>query len=420
MLDRGLLRNEPEKVREAAKAKGEPCPIDRWLELDINRRSLLGEVEEQRRRRNELSKEVASIRKSGGDASSQMDESREAGRKVGLLEKTLSEIDAEMKDLDLCFPNIPDPDVPIGPDESFNIVQGTWGEIPDRDFETRPHWDLMGDLLDSAAAGAVTGSNFLVLRGWAAWLQRSLISWMLDFHMKAGMEEIWSPFLASRESMTTTGQIPKLEDDMYHIEKDDLFLIPTGEVPLTNLYRGCMLREDDLPVRLFGYTPSFRREAGSYGKETRGLNRVHQFEKIEMVQLSHPDSSEAAQEEMVAHVEEMLRLLELPYRISLLATGDLSFAAAKCYDLEVWSAGQKRWLEVSSVSNFRDFQARRGNMRFKPAGGGKPLFLHTLNGSGIALPRIMSAIIENGQTADGLVRLPRVLAERTGREFLND
>ena len=420
MLDRGLLRNEPERVRRAAEVKGEPCPIDSWLELDLKRRGLLGKVEELRRRRNELSKEVSSVRKTGGDASALMDESRETGSGIGELETRLSNIDAEMKELELRFPNIPDPDVPVGADEASNIILRTWGEIPAVDFEAKPHWDLMEGVLDTRAASEITGSNFLVLRGWAARLQRELIGWMLDFHSEAGMEEIWSPFLASRESMAATGQIPKLEEDMYHIEKDDLFLVPTGEVPLTNLYRGALLSEDDLPVRLFGYTPCFRREAGSYGKETRGLNRVHQFEKVEMVRFSHPDRSGEALEEMVAHVEDMLRLLELPYRVSLLATGDLSFAAARCCDLEVWSSGQARWLEVSSVSNFRDFQARRGNIRFRPAGGGKPVFLHTLNGSGIALPRIMATIIENGQAADGLIRLPRVLAERTGREFLND
>jgi seryl-tRNA synthetase len=220
---------------------------------------------------------------------------------------------------------------------------------------------------------------------------------MLEKHSSSGMEEIWSPFLAKPESMTATGQLPKLGADMYHLEQDDLYLIPTGEVPITNLYRDCLIEEDRLPVRMCGYTPCFRREAGSYGRDTRGLNRVHQFEKVEMVRIEHPDRSDAALEEMVGSAEALLRELELPYRVVKLSTGDLSFSAAKCYDLEIWSAGQEKWLEVSSVSNFRDFQARRGRIRFRPSGGGKPRFVHTLNGSGLALPRLLIALAEAAQ-----------------------
>ncbi|NOQ23356.1 MAG: serine--tRNA ligase, partial [Candidatus Aegiribacteria sp.] len=376
------------------------------------------ETEELRRHRNELSKRVSSLKREGKEADAQILESRETGRKLAAIEKGLDTIDARMSELELYFPNIPDPDVPVGSDETFNSIVKSAGEKPSFSFKPLLHWDILGELLDREASGSITGSNFILLRDWAAWLQRILINWMMDFHSLAGMEEIWVPFIANRESMTSTGQIPKLEDDMYHIEKDDLFLVPTGEVPLTNIYRDSILREKDLPIRIFGYSPCFRREAGSYGKDTRGLNRVHQFEKVEMVRMVKPENSEAALEEMTGHVGRMLELLNLPYRVSLLATGDLSFAAAKCYDFEVWSAGQERWLEVSSVSNFRDFQSRRGRIRYRPAGGGKLQYVHTLNGSGLALPRIMAALIENGQTESGQVVLPKVLAERTGTDIL--
>lgn len=418
MLDRKLLRKDPQKVKEAADKKGEPCPVDRWTELDENRRGLLTETEDLRRRRNELSKEVSSLKKSGEDAEQQILESREVGKRIGSIEKELGSIEEELDKIELEFPNIPDPDVPVGRDESFNRVLRSGGERPGFDFEPRSHWEILGDCFDQEAAGAITGSNFVLLRGWAARLQRVLINWMMDFNSASGMEEVWFPFIARRESMTATGQIPKLEDDMYHIEKDDLFLVPTGEVPLTNIFRDTILTEDQLPIALCGYSPCFRREAGSYGKDTRGLNRVHQFEKVEMVRLVRPEESESSLENMTEHVENMLRRLDLPYRVSMLATGDLSFAAAKCYDLEVWSAGQEKWLEVSSVSNFRDFQARRGNVRYRPSGGGKPRFIHTLNGSALALPRVMAALIENGQTEEGRVRLPESIAERMGETII--
>lgn len=414
MLDRALLRNEPDKVREASLNKGEPCPIDRWLLLDEKRRNLLGRTESLRRRRNELSQEVSSLKKSGTPADSQITESKKVGDSIGQIDKELSAIENEMTEVELRFANIADPDVPAGKDESHNKPVRASGIKPSFDFKPKPHWEILGNLFDQEASGDIAGANFILLRGWAARLQRKLIDWMMDFHSKAGMEEIWTPFIANRESMTMSGQIPKLEYDMYHIEKDDLFLIPTGEVPLTNIYRNTTLNQGDLPVKLFGYTPCFRREAGSYGKDTRGLNRVHQFEKVEMVRFELPDRSEEALQEMVVHVEKMLSLLELPYRISILATGDLSFAAAKCYDFEVWSAGQEKWLEVSSISNFRDFQSRRGKIRYKPDGGGKPQFVHTLNGSGLALPRIIAALIENNQTEDGKVSFPSFIAEKPG------
>lgn len=418
MLDRGLLRNMPDEVREAAENKGEPCPIDEWLELDERRRQLLTETEDLRRRRNELSREVSALKREGKEADDKILESKDIGKRIGSIGKKLDDVDARMPRVELHFPNIPDQDVPIDREGTSNKIVKTVGVKISFDYTPLPHWEILGGMLDQKASGSIAGSNFILLRGWAAWLQRNLISWMMDFNSQAGMEEIWLPFIANRESMTSTGQIPKLEYDMYHIEKDDLFLIPTGEVPLTNIYRDSILLEKDLPIRIFGYSPCFRREAGSYGKDTRGLNRVHQFEKVEMVRMVKPENSNAALTEMTDHVGNMLELLGLSYRVSLLSTGDLSFAAAKCYDLEVWSAGQEKWLEASSVSNFRDFQSRRGMIRYKPSEGGKPRYVHTLNGSGLALPRIMAALIENGQTESGKIVLPEILAERTGIKIL--
>ncbi|OPL19712.1 MAG: hypothetical protein AVO35_01695 [Candidatus Aegiribacteria sp. MLS_C] len=419
MLDREILRNDPKKVRKAAGDKGEPCPLDSWLELDERRRHLLSLSEDLRRERNDLSQRVAERKKQGLDAEDIIRESREAGDRISRLEQELGGVDRQMLEVELSFPNIPDPDVPVGRDESANIVLRTFGE-PVEDPDLLPHWELLGDRMDQDASGAITGANFILLRGWAAWLQRNLINWMMDHNSRSDMEEVWVPFLANRESMTATGQIPKLEEDMYHVEKDDLFLVPTGEVPLTNIYRDSIIPEKDLPISLCGYSPCFRREAGSYGKDTRGLNRVHQFEKVEMVRLVRPEDSSAAHEDMVAHAERMLELLELTYRVSLLSTGDLSFAAAKCCDLEVWAPGQGKWLEVSSVSNFRDFQARRGGIRYRPSDGGKPRFVHTLNGSGLALPRVMAALLETGQTPDGGIRLPKALAGFAGVDRLGE
>jgi seryl-tRNA synthetase len=409
MLDRNLLRKDPDRVREAADAKGEPCPIGEWTEADARRREILAESEELRRRRNELSAEVASIKREGGNAERQIAESRETGRRISSLEKELKEIDRRMGELELAFPNLPDPDVPRGGDEADNRQLDSWGEPEEPGFPARPHWELLQGLLDTEASGRVAGANFALLRGRLAELQRRLISWMCRRHTEAGMEEIWAPFVATGDSMRATGQIPKLEADMYRVEGDDLYLIPTGEVPLTNVWRGRILDAADLPVRMFGYTPCFRREAGSYGKDTRGLNRLHQFEKVELVWITRPEDSDGAHDEMTDYVCCMLRDLGVPYRVQLLCTGDLSFAAARCHDVEIWAAGQGRWLEVSSVSNFRDFQARRGAIRYRPEGGGKPVHVHTLNGSALALPRLMAAVVENNQTEDGGFRLPEAL-----------
>lgn len=405
MLDRELLRHDPERVRLACGAKNEPCRIDEWTGVDEARRAVVHELDQVRKRRNELSQQVSALKRAGGDASSLMDEARATGELIPELENREKALGIEMDGLELSFPNLPDADVPEGRDASDNVVVREWGEKPLFGFEPRPHWELMEGVLDFEASGRIAGSNFILLRGWAARLQRELISWMLDRHSASGMEEIWPPFLACADSMTATGQLPKLGADMYRLDADGLYLIPTGEVPVTNLYRGETLEERQLPVRMCCYTPCFRREAGSYGRDTRGLNRVHQFEKVEMVRIEHPDRSEAAHAEMLEHAESLLRTLSVPYRVVLLSTGDLSFSAAKCFDIEIWSGGQQRWLEVSSISNFRDFQARRGNMRFKPAGGGRTRLVHTLNGSGLALPRLIAALVENRQREGGCAGL---------------
>jgi len=418
MLDRKVLRKEPERVAAAAAAKNQSIDINLWLNDDAERRTILLEAEELRNRRNELSKSVSLKKRNHLDAHEEVAQSRDTGARLNSLESSLADLDKRLYELELSFPNLPDPDVPQGGEEN-NIVLQTVGEIPKFDFTPKPHWELMENVFQPEAAGRIAGSNFILFRGWAARLQRNLISWMIDYHTSTGMEEIWAPFVARPESMTATAQLPKMADDMYTIGRDSLYLIPTGEVPITNLYRDQLLDETELPVRLCGYTPCFRREAGSYGKDTRGLNRVHQFEKVEMVRIEHPDRSDEAHLEMVSHAAGMLAVLGIPYRVVLLASGDLSFAAAKCLDIEIWSAGQEKWLEVSSISNFRDFQARRGNMRFKPSGGGKPQFVHTLNGSGLALPRLIISLVENGQREDGSIALPAVLFDRMGAEVIN-
>lgn len=417
MLDRKILRNEPELVTAAIADKNEKTDYRTWVEADSKRRALMLSIEELRSERNALSKAVAMKKKSGESAEQEMEKSRATGEKLSGLEKELSEIDMSLARLELGFPNIPDHDVPRGGEEN-NLEVDRQGTIPHFTFEPRPHWELMKDVYDPADAGKIAGSNFILFRGWAARLQRVLINWMLDYHTQRGIEEVWSPFLANGDSMGATAQLPKMADDMYEIQRDGLYLIPTGEVPITNIYRECTLEESALPLKLCGYTPCFRREAGSYGKDTRGLNRVHQFEKVEMVRFEHPDRSDEAHREMVDHVTGMLRELNIPYRVLLLATGDLSFAAARCFDIEIWSAGQGKWLEVSSISNYRDFQARRGSMKFRPASGGKPRYLHTLNGSGLALPRLIISIVENNQQEDGGIRLPGVIAERMGTEVV--
>ncbi|HIE03132.1 MAG TPA: serine--tRNA ligase [Candidatus Latescibacteria bacterium] len=412
MLEIRFIRENPELVRRAIRNKGEDVDLDRLLELDLRRRELIREGDELKRRRNEVSKEIGRLKKAGGDPSGLIEEMGGVARRVKEIDQELREVQDELEELLLRVPNVPDPDVPVGEGEEDNVEVRRWGEVPEPDFRPLPHWEL-GDrlgILDLGRGSKLAGSGFQLFKGAGALLQRALISFMLDLHTKKhGYQEVWPPALATRPCMTGTGQLPKLEEDMYICEKDDLFLIPTAEVPLTNLHREEILPGDVLPLYYTAYTPCFRREAGSYGRETRGIVRVHQFDKVELVKFVKPEDSEEELEKLVREAEEVLQLLGLPYRVMLLCTGDLSFAAAKCYDIEVWAMGMGRYLEVSSCSNFRDFQARRAGIRFRRSPDSKAEYVHTLNGSGLALPRTVAAIMENYQTPEGSIIVPEVL-----------
>lgn len=412
MLDLRFIRENPDKVKEAAKNKGEMTDVDLLLSLDERRRKLLTQADELKHQRNVVSEKIARMKKEKQDASDEIAEMRKVSDKISSLNDELKQLEERISGLLLTVPNIPHGSVPVGANEDANVVIKTWGELPPFDFEPRPHWEMgqMLGILDLPKAAKVAGSGFLVLTGKGARLQRALINFMLDLHTKKhNYKEVLPPFVANRDSMTGTGQLPKLEDDMYLCEKDDLFLIPTAEVPITNLHREENLKDDDLPIYYTAYSACFRREAGAYGKDTRGMIRVHQFDKVEMVKFVRPETSYDELETLLQNAEEVLQLLNLPYRVRVLCTGDLSFAAAKCYDIEAWCAGLGNFQEVSSCSNFEDFQARRMSLRFRPKGGGKLQYIHTLNGSGVALPRTMIAIMENYQTDKGTIIIPEVL-----------
>ncbi len=420
MLDLKFIRENPDLVKQAVQNKGEKADVDRLLELDEKRRELLREVEALKHKRNVVSKEIGLLKKKGEDASEKMAEMRRVASQIKELDDRLAELDRQIQEILVWIPNIPHPSVPIG-DESANQEIKSWGTLPEFDFTPRPHWELGERLgmLDLERGSKLAGSNFVVLKGWGARLERALINFMLDLHIqKHGYEEISPPFIVRREIMFGTGQLPKLEEDMYRIEQDDLFLIPTAEVPVTNLFRNEIIDGDKLPIYYTAYTPCFRREAGSYGRDTRGLIRIHQFDKVEMVKFVKPEDSYDELETLLQNAEEVLQLLNLPYRVLVLASGDLSFAAAKCYDIEVWAAGVQKYLEVSSVSNFEDFQARRANIRFRRTSDSRPEFVHTLNGSGLALPRTVIAIMENYQTDEGTLIVPEVLRPYLGVDVI--
>ncbi|HUR92016.1 MAG TPA: serine--tRNA ligase [Gemmatimonadaceae bacterium] len=414
MHDLRALREQAGELRAAMRRRGQEeslAPtIDRAVELDRDRRATIQAVEERKAARNALSQEVARKKKAGENADEAQARSRSLGDEISRLEDELAASQGELDSLLLQLPNATLADVPEGGEAGNKIVR-EWGSPRGTD-EAVPHWEIgekMG-LLDLPRGAKVAGSGFIVFRGAGARLVRSLLNLMLDLHTtEHGYEETWVPVLANRDAMTGTSQLPKFEEDMYGLSSDDLFLIPTAEVPLTNLYRGEILPEADLPRGFAAYSPCFRREAGSHGKDTRGLLRVHEFDKVELVRYAVPERSADELELLTGHAERVLQLLELPYRVVLLAAGDTGFASAKTYDLEVFAAGVGKWLEVSSCSNFTDFQARRADIRYRPADGGKPRFVHTLNGSGVALPRIIAALLENGQQPDGSVLLPEAL-----------
>ncbi|KPJ61708.1 MAG: seryl-tRNA synthetase [Latescibacteria bacterium DG_63] len=412
MLDRKFIRARPDEVRRGIRDKGEDLDLDAFLKVDERRRALLAETDELKHRKNVLSEEIGKLKKDGKDATSQLEEVRLLSADMEGLEEELAETEKELDDIQARIPNIPHPSVPVGHDPSANVEIRRSASFPEFDFKPLPHWQIGESLglFDFERAPKISGSGFPLLRGVGAKLERALIRFMLDVHTEShGFSEVWTPLLIRRECLFGTGQLPKLEEDMYLCEKDDVFLNPTAEVPITNIHREEILKQAALPIKLVGYCPSFRREAGSYGKETRGIFRVHQFDKVELVEFVTPESSYDELESLLICAEKILQLLELPYRVVMLCTGDLSFAASMCYDLEVWAPAEKRWLEVSSCSNFESFQARRMGIRYRVEGTRKLEYVHTLNGSGVALPRTLIGILENFQTRKGSVRIPEVL-----------
>lgn len=411
MLDIKFIRANPELVRNAIRNKNEKADLDALLEADELRRKLQFDFDQLKARQNQVSQTIAQKKKAKEDATDLLQEMSAVADEIKTLNTALNEANARLENLLLQVPNVPHPSVPVGSDESANKIVREWGSKPCFDFEPLDHLEIAerNRLLDLPRGAKLSGSGFPVYTGRGAALERALINFMLNFHIQEhGYTEVSVPVLVNRKTMTGTGQLPKLEDDMYRVDLDDLFLIPTAEVPVTNLHADEVLRQDQLPLKYVSYTPCFRREAGSYGKDTRGLQRLHQFNKVEMVCLVEPESSYNALEEMLLDAERILQALGLHYRVVQLCTGDLSFASAKTYDLEVWAPGVGKYLEVSSVSNFDDFQARRANIRYRDKDG-KPRFLHTLNGSGLATPRLFIALLENYQNATGGVDLPTPL-----------
>jgi seryl-tRNA synthetase len=420
MLDIDTVRSDPQRVKEAIRAKdtGSPDMVDELLDVDKARRSAITKKEEAQARKNDISSEIGALKREGKDEAAQerIDETSRLKDKIDALKDEVDEADAKQRELLLKIPNIPHPSVPVGATEEDNEVDETVGEQPEFDFEPAPHWELTDrhDLVDFERGAKVTGSGFPFYTGRGARLQRALQNFFLERARERGYREIQAPLFVNPESAEGTGQLPDKDDLMYRIPRDDFFPIPTAEVPLTNFHRDEILDGDDLPLKYCGYTPCWRREAGSYGSDVRGLNRLHQFDKVELVHIVHPDESYRALETLLADAESALDALGLPYRRLLMCTGDMGFTQAKKYDLEVWSAGQERWLEVSSVSNFEAFQARRMQIRFRPEPEAKPRLVHTLNGSGLAFPRIVAALLENNQQADGTIKLPEVLHSHTG------
>ena len=416
MLDQRFVRQNPDAVKQAVANKNERVDVDRFLELDARRRELLQTGESLKQRRNTVTDEIARMKRGGEDASARIAEMREVSARVKGIDADLAELQDGLQALLERLPNIPHPSVPVGAGESENVEVRRWGATAEAGFERKAHWDLGEalDIIDFQRAGKISGSHFVLFKGEGARLQRAMIQFMLDLHIrKHGYTEIIPPYIVNRRSMFGTGQLPKMEEDMYRTDADDLFLIPTAEVPVTNMHRDEILSEDDLPIRYTAYSPCFRREAGSYGRETRGLIRVHQFDKVEMVKFVRPETSYDELETLVNDAEEVLQLLNIPYRVMALSTGELSFAAAKCYDLEAWAPGVDRWLEVSSCSNFEDFQARRSGIRYRDKDG-KSRFVHTLNGSGMGMARTLIAVLEHYQTERGGIRVPEVLVPYMG------
>ncbi|HNS06361.1 MAG TPA: serine--tRNA ligase [Anaerolineaceae bacterium] len=411
MLDINFIREHPEELRKALTDRQmDSSVVDKLLTMDAERRGLLVKVENLKALRNTVSKEISQT-KDPAERQEKIDAMRSVGEEIAQLDETTRQVDEGLQALLATIPNLPDPSTPIGKDESENIVLRTHGALPEFDFTPLPHWELgpkMG-LIDFDRGVKLTGSRFYVLNGEAARLQRALISWMLDLHARQGYVERYTPFMVKAETLYAAGQLPKFVDNLYHDIEEDLWMVPTAEVPLTGMYRDEVLEEASLPLRFTAYTPCFRREKMSAGRDVRGIKRGHQFDKVEMYIYCTPEESMHELQKMLADAEETCALLGLPYRVKQLCTGDLGFNSVVTYDLEVWAAGCNEWLEVSSVSNVGDFQARRANIKYKPAEGGRNRLVHTLNGSGLGLPRTLIAVLENNQQADGKIKVPEVL-----------
>ncbi len=417
MLDLKVLRERPQWVKQRLATRGGDYPIERILDLDTRRRHLIAELDRLRHERKTLSEEIGRLKRQGQDPEDLVSRVKLLGERIKALEGELREVEGEQKRLLLELPNLPHESVPVGEDEKDNQVVKRWGDLPQFDFKPRPHWEIGVELgiLDFERAAKITGSRFTIYYGAGALLERALINFMLDLHIrKHGYREVLPPFMVNEETLIGTGQLPKFKEDLFKLEDWDYYLVPTAEVPVTNLHREEILPEEVLPLYYTAYTPCFRSEAGAHGRDTRGIVRQHQFNKVELVKITTPETSYQELESLLLDAEEVLQLLGLPYRVMLLCTGDLGFSAAKTYDIEVWAPGQGRFVEISSCSNCEDFQARRANIRYRPRSGGKPRFVHTLNGSGLAVGRTVMAILENYQQPDGSVVIPEVLRPYMG------
>ena len=427
MLDIDTVRSNPQRVKEAVRAKYAGSPdeiedlvgqVDELLEVDETRRAQITEMQEKQARQNDLSSEIGKLKREGKDeeAEQRIEKTSQLKEEIDTLEEQVDAAETTQRELLLALPNLPHSSVPVGATEEDNEVEETVGDKPEFDFDPQPHWELTDehDLVDFERGAKVTGSGFPFYTGRGARLQRALLNFFLERARERGYKEVQAPLFVNPESAEGTGQLPDKDDLMYDIPRDDFYPIPTAEVPLTNFHRDEILDGDDLPLKYCGYTPCWRREAGSYGADVRGLNRLHQFDKVELVHIVHPDESYRALDTLLRDAESALEALGFPYRRLLMCTGDMGFTQAFKYDLEVWSAGQERWLEVSSISNFEAFQARRMQIRYRPEPEAKPRLVHTLNGSGLAFPRVLAALLENNQQADGTIELPDILHSYTG------
>ncbi|MBE7090812.1 MAG: serine--tRNA ligase [Clostridiales bacterium] len=418
MLDTRYIVENAEFVKAKMAERSGSYDVDTVVALDAERRQVLKEVEELKAKRNAVTKEIETLKRNKQSADEKILEMRKNNERIKELDGVLAEVEEKLLSAVMTIPNVPDESVPVGKDDADNVTMRVWGTPREFDFTPKAHWDIGQEknLLDFDRGTKISGSRFTVYRGMGARLERAVYNFMLNMHTSRGYTEIFPPFLVNRDSMKGTGQLPKFEEDMYAVKNTDLYLIPTAEVPVTNLHRGEILSDDELNISYCAYSACFRAEAGSAGRDTRGIIRQHQFNKVELVKFTRPEDSVKEHEQLTADAEEILKALNLPYRVQLLCTGDTGFSSSKTYDLEVWMPSYNRYVEISSCSNFKDFQARRANIKYRPKDGGKPQFVHTLNGSGLAVGRTVAAILENFQNADGSVTIPEALVPFMGTD----